>query len=288
MKIGVVGAAGQLAADLLQQLEGHEVHALTRAELDMCRPESIEAALNPMELDVVINTAAYNLVDKAEAEPLAAFEVNAVGVANLARYIGKRNWRLLHFSTDYVFGQDETRTTPLSESDLPGPSCVYGISKLAGEQAVRAYAPNSLILRTCGLYGQKGSRGKGGNFVETMLKLADAGKPLRIVGDQTCTPSYTADIAAATRRLLDTDATGILNLTNDGSCSWFEFAGTIFELAGKKADLTSITAAEFGAAARRPPYSVLSLARLEQLGLPKMPTWRDAVGRYLKARAGVK
>jgi len=284
MKIGLIGAAGQLAADLLIKLEGHDVLPLTRAELDICRPETIDATLDPLDLDVVINTAAYNLVDKAETEPLAAFEVNGAGVANLARYIGKRNWRLIHFSTDYVFGQDETRATPWTEADLPGPSCIYGISKLAGEHAVLAYAPLSLVLRTCGLYGHKGSRGKGGNFVETMLRLADSGKPLRIVGDQFCTPSFTHDIAEATKLLLNTDARGVLNLTNDGSCSWYEFAKTIFEIAGKKADLTSITAAEFGAAARRPAYSVLSLARLEQLGLPKMPPWRNGVERYLKNR----
>lgn len=284
MKIGLIGAAGQLAADLLIKLEGHDVHPMTRSEIDICRPETIETALDPLELDVIINTAAYNLVDKAESEPLAAFEVNGAGVANLSRYAGQRNCRLIHFSTDYVFGQDETRSTPWSETDLPGPSCMYGISKLAGEHAVLAYAPNSLVLRTCGLYGHKGSRGKGGNFVETMLKLADAGKPLRIVGNQYCTPSFTNDIAEATRLLLETDALGILNLTNDGSCSWCEFANAIFEIAGKKVDLTAITSAEFGAPARRPAYSVLSLARLDRLGLPKMPHWRNALERYVKNR----
>jgi dTDP-4-dehydrorhamnose reductase len=286
MKIGLIGAAGQLAADLLIKLDGHDVHSMTRSEIDICRPESIEAALHPHEFDVIINTAAYNLVDKAESEPLAAFEVNGAGVANLARYVGTRGWRLIHFSTDYVFGQDESRSIPWSESDLPGPSCIYGISKLAGEHAVLAYAQNSLVLRTCGLYGHKGSRGKGGNFVETMLKLADSGKPLRIVGNQFCTPSFTNDIADATRLLLHTNAQGILNLTNDGSCSWCEFARAIFELAGKKVDLTAITSEEFGAPARRPAYSVLSLNQLERLGLPKMPHWRDAVERYLKNRPG--
>lgn len=285
MRIGLIGAAGQLAADLLIKLDDHDVLPLTREKLDICHPETIAAALDPFDLDVVINTAAYNLVDKAETEPLAAFEVNGAGVANLARYTAKRGWRLIHFSTDYVFGQDETRQTPWTEADLPGPSCLYGISKLAGEHAVLAYAPHSLVLRTCGLYGHKGSRGKGGNFVETMLKLADAGKPLRIVGNQFCTPSFTYDIAEATKQLLDTNASGVLNLTNDGSCSWYEFAEAIFEIAGKKADLTSITATEFGAPARRPAYSVLSLARLEKLGLPKMSHWRNALDRYLKNRA---
>jgi dTDP-4-dehydrorhamnose reductase len=146
------------------------------------------------------------------------------------------------------------------------------------------YAPNHLILRTCGLYGIKGSRGKGGNFVETMLKLAAAGKPLRIVGDQTCTPSFTVDVADAARRLLATDARGIVHVTNAGSCTWFEFASTIFENAGLNVPVERITSVEFAAPARRPSFSALALDKYQSLTHHELPAWPQALDRYLALR----
>lgn len=284
MRIAVLGAGGQLAHDLIERLAGHEVIALARSDADLRHPEAIENGLDAIAIDVVVNTAAYNLVDKAESEPLVAFETNAVGVGNLARYCGRRGLRLIHFSTDYVFGLDDTRDHPWETDDAPGPISAYGNSKLAGEFAVRAYAPNHLVVRTCGLYGRKGSRGKGGNFVETMLKLADSGKPLRIVNDQRCTPSYVVDVADTTARLLETDAVGVVHATNSGGCTWFEFASEIFRLSGKTVDCQPVTSKEYVTAARRPAYSVLSLERLKTLGLPKPPAWQDALGRYLQSR----
>src|SRR5205085_12597080 len=153
---------------------------------------------------IVVNCAAYNFVDRAEAEPPAAFAVNAWAVRDLALLCREHDWGLVHFSTDYVFGLDETRRTPYREDDAPGPVSVYGLSKLAGEYLVRALCPRHWVLRTCGLYGVWGSGGKGGNFVETMLRLAGEGKPWPVVADQTCTPSYTVDVAAAAAALLAT------------------------------------------------------------------------------------
>src|SRR5262249_57169165 len=152
--------------------------------------------------------------------------------------------------------------------DAPGPVSVYGLSKLAGEYAVRAYCPRHFVVRTCGLYGAWGSGGKGTNFVETMLRVAGQGKPLRVVADQTLTPSYTADVATAAAALVRTDRHGLYHLTNAGACSWFEFAGAIFELAGVKADLAPTTSREYGAPARRPADSVLAMGAYDALGLP--------------------
>src|SRR5205085_9848553 len=179
---------------------------------------------------VVINCAAYNLVDRAEDEPDAAFAVNAWAVRELATACNELGSVLVHFSTDHVFGLDAARRTPYAEDDPPGPVNVYGLSKLSGEYLVRALCPRHFIVRTCGLYGIWGSGGKGGNFVETMLRLAREGKPLRVVDDQECTPSYTVDIATATAALIATDRYGLYHLTNSGSCSWYDFARAIFGL----------------------------------------------------------
>jgi dTDP-4-dehydrorhamnose reductase len=142
-----------------------------------------------------------------------------------------------------------------------------------------------VVIRTCGLYGLWGSGGKGGNFVETMLRVAGQGKPLRVVADQVCTPSYTVDVAAATVALLETGRTGLFHVTNAGACSWHEFAAGIFELAGVKSDLSAITSREYGAAARRPGYSVLAHDEYAALALPPLRHWREALAAYLHERS---
>ena len=233
---------------------------------------------------MVVNCAAYNFVDKAESDPAGAFAVNAWGVRDLALVCRDLDCVLVHFSTDYVFGLDETRRRPWAETDAPGPVSVYGLSKLAGEYLVRSLCPRHFVIRTCGLYGVWGSGGKGGNFVETMLRMAGQGKPLRVVADQTCTPTYTVDLAAASADLIATGRYGLYHLTSAGACSWHEFARAIFDLAGVKADLTPIGSREFGAAARRPAYSVLSSAAGADLNLSPMRPWSEALAAYLDER----
>jgi dTDP-4-dehydrorhamnose reductase len=287
VRYAVLGAAGQLGRDLCPRLPG-EVIALGRAATgggaDLTRPESLRAALEAARPDVVVNCAAYNFVDRAEAEPQEAFAVNAWGARELARLCHKRDWLLVHFSTDYVFGLDEARRRPWAEGDAPGPVSVYGLSKLAGEYLVRSTCPRHLVIRTCGLYGVWGQGGKGGNFVETMLRLAAQGKPLRVVDDQVCTPSYTVDVAGHTAALLAAGRPGLYHVTNAGACSWYEFAGAVFELAGVRADLSPTTSAAYGAPARRPAYSVLEGAALRGLGLAPPRPWREALAAYLSER----
>src|SRR3954453_23472525 len=216
MRYAVLGAAGQLGRELCHCLPG-AVAALTRARADLTRPDTSRAARDEARPDVVFNCAAYNFVDRAESEPAAAFAVNAWGVRDLALLCRDLGCALVHFSTDYVFGLDESRQTPWDEADAPGPVSVYGLSKLAGEYLVRSLSPRHFVLRTCGLYGVWGSGGKGGNFVETMLRVAGQGKPLRVVADQRCTPSYTVDVAEATAALIGTERYGLYHLTNAGS-----------------------------------------------------------------------
>jgi dTDP-4-dehydrorhamnose reductase len=283
VRYAVLGAAGQLGRDLCPRLPG-EVVSLTRDRADLARPETLRAALDELRPDVVVNCAAYNFVDRAEAEPPAAFAVNAFGVRDLALLCRERDCTLVHFSTDYVFGLDEKRRTPWAETDAPGPVSVYGLSKLAGEYFVRALCPRHVVVRTCGLYGIWGSGGKGGNFVEAMLRKAGKGEPVRVVADQVCTPSYTADVAAAAVELIRSGGCGLFHVTNAGPCTWHDFARAIFELAGVTADLTPITSAEYGAPARRPAYSVLEPAACRALGLAPLRPWREALAAYLEER----
>ncbi len=283
MKYALIGSAGQLGRDLAPRLPG-DVMSLTRADIDLSRPDTLRPALEPLRPDVVINCAAYNFVDKAETEPEAAFAVNAWGVRILAQACRDLDCTLVHFSTDYVFGLDDARRAPWTEDDAPGPLGVYGLSKLAGEYLVRATCPKHYVIRTCGLYGVWGSGGKGGNFVETMLRVAGQGKPLRVVSDQVLTPSYTVDVATATAALIGTGRYGLYHLVNTGECSWYEFARTIFELADVQADLSTITTAERKDPARRPAYSVLSTEKVRKAGVPGIRNWREALTAYLEER----
>ena len=283
MRIAVLGSAGQLGRDLTPRLVG-EVVPVPRGDGDLARPEVLRATLTEMKPDTVVNCAAYNFVDKAETEPDAAFRVNGDGVRHLADTCRDIGAYLVHVSTDYVFGLDDARTDPLGEDTPPGPVSAYGLSKLAGEYWARMRCPKHLVVRTCGLYGVWGSGGKGGNFVETMLRVAGQGKPLTVVADQRCTPTYTADLADAIAQLVAEEVTGLVHATSGGSCSWHEFAAEIFRLAGVAADLSPISSAEFGAPARRPGYSVLACRRLADAGIPMRP-WQEALAAYLQERA---
>ncbi len=283
MRTVVLGSAGQLGRDLVPRLPG-EVVSWTRADVDLALPTTLAQRLDEVRPDVVVNCAAYNLVDHAETDSASAFAVNAWGAYHLAVACQQRGIKLVHFSTDYVFGVDGQRTTPWQETDAPGPVSQYGLSKLTGEYLVQAYCPNHLILRTCGLYGVWGSGGKGGNFVETMLNLAARGKTWQVVNDQRCTPSYCGDVAEATVALLAANATGLFHVTNAGSCTWYELAQEIFRQSHMQPDLSPTTAAAYARPARRPAYSVLALDKLSAYGVPAMRPWQAALAAYLHER----
>jgi dTDP-4-dehydrorhamnose reductase len=284
MRYAILGATGQLAADVSDRLNG-QVLRLTRQEADLTRPDTLQRALADAKPAVVFNCAAYNFVDRAETEPAAAFAVNAFGVRDLAHVCRELDCTLVHFSTDYVFGLNSDQRHAYLESDAPGPLGVYGASKLSGEYFVRSICPKNFVIRTCGLYGLRGVGGKGDNFVEKMLRFAQAGKALKVVADQCCTPSFTADIADGAVRLVETGKFGLYHLTNSGSCSWYEFAQAIFELSGIKPDLNPTTSHEFAAGARRPPYSVLEMDACKRDGVRPPRPWKEALAAYLAARS---
>lgn len=287
MRIALIGSGGQLGSDLLPRLRkaGHDVTELKHADIELTDETSLRV-LEPLCPELVINVAAYNLVDKAEDEPMVALAVNALGPRFLARLCEFWNCRLLHVSTDYVFGAPPSAVVkPYSETAAPSPTSAYSVSKLAGEHFVQAECPRSFVVRTCGLYGIAALRGAGkGNFVETMLRLGRERKQLRVVDDQCCTPTSTADLADALVKLIATDAFGLYHATNSGTMTWCEFAREIFRLAKLDVEVIPITTAEFGAKAQRPTYSVLDCSKLASVIGGPLPDWHDAVARYLTSR----
>lgn len=284
MKILLIGANGQLGSDLEKSLgaRGHQVVPSRRSELDVTDAAGAGKVLDSVRPDAVINTAAFHKVEECERNPTLAFEVNASAPMNLARACSRLGTLFVHFSTDYVF--DGARQVPYRETDLPAPLNVYGASKLAGEHLIAANCERYFVIRTCGLYGIQGSSGKGGNFVETMLRKARAGEPIRVVSDQVLTPTFTEDLADAVGLLIETDNYGLYHASCEGWCSWYEFARTIFEMEEIEADLSPIRTSEMAGPVRRPPYSVMDKERLRSLGV-EMSLWKESLARYLKTRA---
>jgi len=256
---------------------------LGRDALDIADAASVADVFARTRPDLVINAAAYNFVDRAEEERDRAAAVNAEGPKNLAAACAALDIPFVHFSTDYVFGQDAGRRIPYTESDQPGPISEYARSKLTGETLVRDACPKHYVVRTCGLYGRASSPGKG-NFVETMLRLGRERAAVSVVDDQWCTPTSAADLAAAISRLITTDKYGLYHATSAGSTTWCGFATEIFRQAGLEVVVTPITTAEFGAKAARPAYSVLDSSKLAAASGCPMRPWQEALADYLRSR----
>ena len=286
MKTILIGANGQLGSELRQAFADYDLVPLTHAELELTDRAQVRDALHKYRPGLILNTAAYHRVDECEEYAERSFAVNALAVRDLAIAAKEIAAVLVHFSTDYVF--DGRQRRPYREVDAPGPLSVYATSKLAGEYLVRAVLDRHFIIRSCGLYGLAGSRDKGGNFVETMLRLAAQGKEIRVVGDQVLTPTSAKELAKKVRQLVETGQYGLYHITNNGECSWYQFAAAIFELSGVHPRLVETTSAAFGARAARPAYSVLDNANLRSLGLDDLRDWRDALKQYLAERFQAK
>jgi dTDP-4-dehydrorhamnose reductase len=275
----LIGANGQLGSDLVRAWPAERLVTLTHDQLDVTVRDRVFSALAEHRPDLVINTAAFHNVDVCEDEPARAFAANAIGAMNVAHACHEIGATLMFISTDYVFSGTAGRA--YTEEDAPDPVNVYGVSKAAGEQLIRSRLPRHQIIRTSGLYGVSGASGKGGNFVERMLQLAGEGRQLRVVDDQTLSPTFTSDLADKLTEIAASQRYGTFHVTASGSASWYEFARTIFELTHTKADISPTTSEAFGAKARRPAYSVLANRALTRIGLAPMRPWKDALVDYL-------
>ena len=284
MKVVVIGATGQLGQDLMQVF-GEEAVGLSHQDLDVTDGVDVASAMHSFRPDWVINTSAFHRVDDCEINPSLAFAVNAVGASNVARAAADVGARVVFFSTDYVFGgqEDRGRGDPYEEGDEPQPLNVYGISKVAGEQLVMRANPRHVVVRSAGLYGMATSR-KGWTFPELMINKARSDGRVSVVTDQVLSPTFTTDLAQKSKELVEHDATGLFHLTNEGECSWFEFARGAFDLAGLEVEMEPIETGETQRRAHRPSYSALATTRLEDVGVGPMRPWEEALEDYLRAK----
>ncbi len=281
MRVLLLGSNGQLGSDIVRTWDDPDVLVAraTRMHADVTDPVGLESMIERNRPDVIVNTTAFHNLPVCESDPETCFKVNVVGGWNLARIAKVVGARVVQFSTDYVF--DGEKGSPYVEDDARRAVNVYGAAKIATEDVVRIANPDHLIIRVSGLYGLAGSAGKGGNFVETMLRLAREGNQIKVVSDQVTAPTNTAEIAEAVLPLIKSGATGTVHLAAGEGCSWYEFAAAIFEEQGLKPDLEAVTTEEFGGNIRRPQYSVLGSKHH-----PPLRHWREGLKRYLAEKYG--
>jgi dTDP-4-dehydrorhamnose reductase len=284
-KVVVFGSGGQLGVELLREFtkRGYTVTGFDRSAVDISDGSRVERSLAQVDPAVVLNAAAYNQVDVAENEPVAAYNANALAVRNLAMACRQVDARLVHYSTDYVF--DGAAGRPYTEEDRPHPLGAYAVSKLAGELYAQAYLDKVLIIRTSGVFGPGGLKTARGNFIETMLRQAAAGRTIRAVEDHVASPTYAPLLAARTADLVERQLHGVFHVGGGTAISWFEYARLIFRLAGVKADLQPTSERHYRTPTRRPKFSALSNGKMESAGVAPMPPLEEAVREYLEARA---
>jgi dTDP-4-dehydrorhamnose reductase len=284
VKAIVFGCEGQLGVELVRQWQGRGGEAIgyRRRDVDITSSEAVEAAVSQADPDFVFNAAAYNKVDIAESEPQAAYAANALAVRNLAVACRQNDARLVHFSTDYVF--DGMLGRAYRETDAVRPLSAYGVSKLAGEYYALAYCDSALILRTSGVFGPQGVKTVNGNFVETMLRLAAKGGPIRVVADSVASPTYAPELARFSLDLAAQPESGIFHAGGGEAISWFDYAKLIFERAGLSPQLEVADSRLYRTPARRPKYSALENARAAAMGVPGFPGLRVQIDRYFTAR----
>ncbi len=288
MRMIVLGPNGQLGTDILRAAAGRpRIQALpvTRHDLDVAELEYLADRLQALAFDVLVNCTSYHKTDEVEANATHAFRVNAHAVRTMAEVCHRKNARFVHVSTDYVF--DGRRRQPYITSDCPQPINVYGASKAMGETLASMAHPDTHIVRVASLFGTAGASGKGGNFVETMIRLARGKGVVRVVDDMAMSPTYTADAAEMILRLLERGAVpGIYHAVNSGQATWYEFACEIIARAGIAARVEPITSGEYPTVARRPAYSVLDNSSV-MTATDYAPHWSDALRRYLIAKGHI-
>ena len=272
----VTGITGQLGYDVVKELErrGEDFIGTTRKEIDLSDPESAKNFILEKKPDAIIHCAAYTAVDKAESEAELALTVNGLATRKIAEACKEIGAKMLYVSTDYVFGGDGD--IPYEISDEKAPQNIYGKSKLLGEDSVIALLRNYFIVRISWVFGSNGK-----NFVKTMLNFDKRRKKISVVDDQIGSPTYTADLAPLLVDMIQSDKYGIYHATNEGFCSWAEFAEEIFKQAEREITVEKIPTSDYPTPAKRPFNSRLSKKSLDEAGFNRLPTWQDAVTRFL-------
>lgn len=279
VKVVVTGAKGQLGMDVMSMLQKqgkYQAFGFGRQELDITNLKQVQETMEQINPDIIIHAAAFTNVDLAEVEQDLAYQINGIGTKNIAVAASKQKSKLVYISTDYVFNGNSTQ--PYNEFDSPEPIGVYGKTKLAGEEFVRAIHDQFFIVRTSWIYGEHRH-----NFVKKMLSLAQEKKQISVVDDQIGSPTYTIDLINSILDLIDTDKYGIYHISNSGGCSWYEFAKAIFEEANLSVDLKPCKTKEFPRPAKRPTYSVLHHYSLKTNGFPPMRDWREALHLFIQS-----
>jgi len=284
VRIVILGSDGQVASDLVQVLRDRDINpiALAHKELDITERAALREKLVQHHPDIIVNCSVHHPVDECETNPDRSFAVNAIAVRDLALAAKDIGASVVHFSSDFVFDGELGR--PYVEDDTPTPISVFGASKVAGEQLLRAVLPRHFIVRTSGLYGLSGSRAKRGNFVETMLRLGKQDGKVRVVDDLRMAQTSTQNLARQTLALMQTDEYGTYHASDHGDYSWYEFAKKIFEFAGMNVTVTPVSWRTTAVLAPRPRRSVLENRHLRSLGLDIMQPIDVALQGYLKAR----
>jgi dTDP-4-dehydrorhamnose reductase len=284
MEILIIGKTGQLGGALIKEAiaREHKVFAPFRQELDITNMDAFLDIMKTYNPEIVINTAAFHNVPLCEVEPMKAFQLNCLAVKKMAEISQDFNSWFVSFSTDYVFGGE--KRTPYIESDTPNPLQIYGLSKLAGEYAALSYE-NSIIIRTCGLYGMQGASSKGGNFVDNRIKDSKQNTRIEISNDQTVSPTYSGDLSKAVLQLIahPSKKKGIYHVVNEGYCTWYEFTKEIFKLAGINREVIPVDRKGKTGAMRRPLFSALKNENARKLGIV-LPNWKEGLHEYLEKK----
>ena len=276
MKILITGGKGQLGSDTTEVLKsnGNEVFSYSSNELNITDLDSLCKTVKNINPDIIINCAAFTEVDTCETDIEKAFAVNALGAKNCAIASALFDKKILHISTDYIF--DGEKTFPYTEYDKPAPISVYGKSKLYGEKLLKEHCKKFFILRVAGVYGMSGK-----NFVKTIVNIGKTKKFLKVVDDQTTTPTYTVEIARQISDIIASDNYGTYHATCEGECSWFEFTKYIFAKLNIKTEVVPCKTTEFPRPAKRPAYSVLENFNLKLTGFRKMKHWKESLDEFL-------
>lgn len=278
-RILITGANGQLGNALRLELTGDpNIDAVYTdvEDLDITNAEAVENFLRDNAIEMMVNCAAYTAVDRAESDELRAAAINTEAVGIIGQAAGRLGIRVIHISTDYVFSGESYR--PYEEKDEPFPQSIYGRTKLEGEGLLTSFCKDAVIIRTAWLYSEFGN-----NFVKTMLRLAGEREELGVVSDQIGTPTYAGDLAAAIHAVIRSEEwkPGIYHFTNEGVASWYDFAKSIFEIAGKDIRVKPLLTSEYPTAARRPMYSVLSKNKIKRTYNIEIPYWRESLEKCI-------